>query len=350
MAEHDPSDPREVTYGDAGVDLDAAERSVGRLSDLLERARRPEVLGGVGGFGGMFAFPAERYEEPVLVSSTDGVGTKVDLARRLDVLETIGRDLVAMVVDDLVVPGAEPLFFNDYLVVGRLDPDRIDRIVGGIVEGCRVANCALVGGETAEHPGLLAEDEFDLAGFGVGVVEAGAILGPARVVPGDVLIGMAASGLHSNGYSLVRRIVEGLDLEDPHGLTRPLGEVLLTPTRIYAADCLALAEHVEVHAFCHVTGGGIVGNLPRVLPDGAGAVVDATTWERPEIFRWLQSAGPVAEDEMWRTFNVGVGMIAIVPGSVAVPAVQLLSERGVPAWHLGEVRPGEGVEVAGIGR
>jgi phosphoribosylformylglycinamidine cyclo-ligase len=231
--------------------------------------------------------------------------------------------------------------------VGHLDADRVDRIVGGIVEGCRVANCALVGGETAEHPGLLADDEFDLAGFGVGVVEAGAILGPARVSPGDVLIGMAASGLHSNGFSLVRRIIEGHDLDATHGLSRPLGEVLLIPTRIYAGDCLALIEHVEVDALCHVTGGGIVGNLPRVLPDGAGAVVDASTWERPEIFRWLRSAGPVAEDEMWRTFNLGVGMIAIVPRSAADAAVHLLTDRGVPAWHLGEVRPGDGVEVVG---
>jgi phosphoribosylformylglycinamidine cyclo-ligase len=334
-----PADPASLSYADAGVDLEAADRSVELLSGVLERASRPEVLGGIGGFGGLFALDASRYEQPVLVSSTDGVGTKVDLARRLGVLDTVGRDLVAMVVDDLVVTGAEPLFFNDYVSVGKLDPERVADLVRGIAEGCVEAGCALVGGETAEHPGLLADDEFDLAGFGVGVVEQAAILGPQHVQAGDVLVAMASSGPHSNGYSLIRRIVDGLDLADRHGLDRPLGEALLEPTRIYALDCLALVEEVEVHAMCHVTGGGLPGNLPRVLPDTLDADVDVDSWERPAIFRWLQERGPVADDEMWRTFNCGVGMVAVVPAGQAARAVEVLTRRGVPAWRLGEVVP-----------
>jgi phosphoribosylformylglycinamidine cyclo-ligase len=348
MGQEQEMSRREVSYADAGVDLDAAEESVRELSAVLERTRRPEVLGGIGGFGGLFAFDAARYEEPVLVSSTDGVGTKVDLARRLDVLETVGRDLVGMVVDDIVVAGAEPLFFNDYLVVGRLRPERVTRIVSGIAEGCRIAGCALVGGETAEHPGLIGDDEFDLAGFGVGVVERGAILGSHKVRDGDALIAMASSGIHSNGFSLVRRLVDGLDLEADHGLGRSLGEELLEPTRIYAQDCLALLESVDVRALCHVTGGGIVGNLPRVLPDGLGATVDAATWERQRVFGFLQSRGPVAEEEMWSTFNMGVGMIAVVAPEHAAATCALLQSRGVPAWEVGRVRTGTEVEIAGM--
>jgi phosphoribosylformylglycinamidine cyclo-ligase len=336
-----------LTYADAGVDLDAADRSVELLSGVLEKATRPEVLGGIGGFGGLFALDPNRYEQPVLVSSTDGVGTKVDLARRLGVLDTVGIDLVAMVVDDLVVTGAEPLFFNDYVSVGSLDPERVADLVRGIAEGCATAGCALVGGETAEHPGLLGEEEFDLAGFGVGVVERDAILGTHRVREGDALVAMASSGLHSNGYSLVRRVVEGLDLDEPHGLSRPLGEVLLTPTRIYALDVLSLLEATEVHALCHVTGGGLPGNLPRVLPTGMGAVVDASTWSWPEVFDWLRDRGPIVDEEMWRTFNCGVGMVALVPQHAAADAVAHLTARDVPSWVLGHVGPGEGVTIVG---
>lgn len=334
-----------VSYASAGVDLEAAERSVAQLSAVVERARRPEVLGGIGGFGGLFAFDPSAYDEPILVSSSDGVGTKVELARRLDVLETVGQDLVAMVVDDLVVSGAEPLFFNDYLAVGKLDPDRVTRIVTGVAEGCRLAGCALVGGETAEHPGLLEPDAFDLAGFGVGVVERRRMLGPNRVRPGDRLVAMASSGVHSNGYSLVRRLVDGVDLDDAHGLGESFGAALLAPTRIYARDCLALRDAVDVRVFCHITGGGIPGNLPRVLPEGAGAVVDATTWERPAVFSVLQSLGPVAEEEMWGTFNLGVGMVAVVPADLGDAAVALLGDRGVPAWVAGEVRPEGGIRI-----
>jgi phosphoribosylformylglycinamidine cyclo-ligase len=340
-----PEVPEPVSYADAGVDLDAADRSVDLLRDVVRRATRPEVLGGIGGFGGLFQLDVARYRQPVLVSGTDGVGTKVDLARRMGVLDTVGIDLVAMVVDDLVVPGAEPLFFNDYVSVGRLDPERVADLVRGIAEGCRLAGCALVGGETAEHPGLLADDEFDLAGFGVGVVERDAILGPDRVRPGDALVAMASSGVHSNGYSLVRRIVGDRDLTEHHGLSAPLGEVLLTPTRIYALDLLALIGEVETHALCHVTGGGLPGNLPRILPDGLGAVVDTSTWVWPEVFGWLAEAGPVATDEMWRTFNCGVGMVAVVPAAVADDAVTLLVDRGVDAWVAGEVTDRAGVEL-----
>jgi len=333
---------RTLTYADAGVDLAAADAGVAAIRSAVARTHRPEVLGGIGGFGGLFAFDAARYRQPVLVSGTDGVGTKVDLARRLDVLETIGQDLVAMVVDDLVVPGAEPLFFNDYLAVGRLDPDRVARIVEGIAAGCVTAGCALVGGETAEHPGLLGPDEFDVAGFGVGVVERDEIRGSHLVAEGDVLVALPSSGLHSNGYSLVRRIVEGLDLTADHGLGAPLGEVLLTPTRIHAPDCLALLAEVDVHALCHVTGGGLPGNLPRILPEGLGAVVDGASWQRPAIFSWLAERGPVADDELWRTFNCGVGMVAVVPPAALDDALAVLAGRGVEAWELGAVVAAEG--------
>jgi phosphoribosylformylglycinamidine cyclo-ligase len=335
-----------ISYADAGVDLEAAERSVDLIGEVVARTRRPEVLGGIGGFGGLFALDTSRYRNPVLVSGTDGVGTKVEIARRLDRLDTVGIDLVAMVVDDLVVTGAEPLFFNDYVSVGRLDPARVADLVRGIAEGCVQAGCALVGGETAEHPGLLADDEFDLAGFGVGVVERDDLLGPHRVQAGDTLVAMASSGLHSNGYSLVRRIVGDRDLADAHGLSRPLGDELLEPTRIYSRDCLALIGALEVHAFCHVTGGGLPGNLPRVLPDHLGALVDTTTWAWPEVFTWLADAGPIAGHEMWRTFNCGVGMVAVVPPEIADAAVVLLRERGVDAWMMGEVVPGPGVTLA----
>lgn len=336
MAEGSEDQP--LTYADAGVDLDAADRSVALLSDELDRATRPEVLGSIGGFGGLFALDLQRYRAPVLVSATDGVGTKLELARRLEVLDTVGRDLVAMVVDDLVATGAEPLFFNDYLSVGKLDPERVATIVGGIAAGCAEAGCALVGGETAEHPGVLADDAFDLAGFGVGIVERDRILGPDRVREGDVLVGLASSGLHSNGYSLVRRIVAGQDLRAvPEEIGRPLAEELLEPTRIYALDVLALDAEVELHALCHITGGGLVENLPRVLPPHLAARVDTSTWTWPAIFTWLAATGPVRTEDMWRTFNCGVGMVAVVPPGEVESALLLLDGRGIEAWPMGEV-------------
>lgn len=328
-----------LTYADAGVDLVAADESVARIRSHVESTRRPEVLAGIGGFGGLFAFDPSCWRSPVLVSGTDGVGTKVDLARQLGRLDTVGIDLVAMVVDDLVVTGAEPLFFNDYISVGRLDPDRVADLVAGIAAGCVTAGCALVGGETAEHPGLLADDEFDLAGFGVGVVERDAILGPDRVRDGDVVVAIASSGLHSNGYSLVRKVVADLDLADHHGLSRPLGEVLLTPTRIYTRPLLDLIAQVEVHALCHVTGGGIPGNLPRVLPETLATTVDGNTWERDEVFHWLAERGPVGPAAMWDAFNCGVGMLAVVPPAAADRAIAVLVDHGLKAWVAGTVHP-----------
>jgi phosphoribosylformylglycinamidine cyclo-ligase len=337
MAERPP-----VSYGDAGVDLEAAERSVELIGARVAATHGPEVLGGIGGFGGLFRFDVAAWRDPVLVSSTDGVGTKVELARRLDRLDGIGHDLVGMVVDDLVAVGARPLFMNDYLAVGRLDPERVAELVGGIADACALAGCALVGGETAEHPGLLEPDAFDVAGFAVGVVERDALLGPDRVRDGDVLLALPSSGPHSNGYSLIRRIVEGLDLAQHHGLPRPLADELMVPTRVHTPDVLAVIEALGVgehgvHAACHVTGGGLPGNLPRVLPDGLGAVVDRSTWDWPPVFRWLADHGPVEDVEMWRTFNCGVGMVLVLAPAAARSAAELLATRGVEAWVLGAV-------------
>ena len=333
---------RPVSYGDAGVDLDAAERSVDLIGERVRATHGPEVLGGIGGFGGLFRFDTAAWDDPVLVSSSDGVGTKVELARRLGRLDGVGHDLVGMVVDDLVAVGARPLFMNDYLAVGRLDPDRVADLVGGIADACGLAGCALVGGETAEHPGLLEPDAFDVAGFAVGVVERDALLGPDRVRDGDVLVALPSSGLHANGFSLVRHIVEGLDLTADHGLDRPLGDVLLTPTRVHTPDVLAVLDTVGVgedgvHAACHVTGGGLPGNLPRVLPAGVGAVVDPSSWTWPPVFTWLAAHGPVAEAEMWRTFNCGVGMVLVVAADAVEAALATLAGRGVDAWVAGHV-------------
>ena len=337
MAERPP-----VSYGDAGVDLDAAERSVGLIGARVRATHGPEVLGGIGGFGGLFRFDTSTWNDPVLVSSSDGVGTKVELARQLDRLDGIGHDLVGMVVDDLVAVGARPLFMNDYLAVGRLDPQRVADLVGGIADACLLAECALVGGETAEHPGLLEPDAFDVAGFAVGVVERDALLGPERVRDGDVLLALPSSGLHANGYSLVRRIVAGLDLSATHGLGRPLADELMEPTRVHTPDVLAVIDalgvgHDGVHAACHITGGGLPGNLPRVLPEGLAAVVDAGSWEWPDVFRWLAEHGPVEPAEMWRTFNCGVGMVLIVAPTALAAARSTLAARGVDAWVVGQV-------------
>jgi phosphoribosylformylglycinamidine cyclo-ligase len=334
-----------LTYAAAGVDLDAAEEAVARIAPLAARTSRPEVLGGLGGFGGLFALDAARYREPVLVAAADGVGTKLELARALGRHTGIGVDLVAMVVDDLVVSGAEPLLFCDYLAVERLDPAHVEAVVTGIADGCVAAGCALLGGETAEHPGIGAPGSYDVAGFGVGVVERAALLGPARVRPGHAVVALASSGLHSNGYSLVRRIVEGLDLGAFHGLGEPLADALLRPTRIYARDCLALAAEADVAAFAHVTGGGVPRNLARALPPGLGAVVDTATFPVPPVVRLLQRLGGVAEAELWRTLNMGAGMLAIVPD--APSALAVLTARGVSAWTCGQVVDGGGVTLAG---
>ncbi|MGY1750280.1 phosphoribosylformylglycinamidine cyclo-ligase [Modestobacter sp. SYSU DS0511] len=332
----------EFTYAASGVDIDAGERAVTLMRAAVERTNRPEVVGGLGGFAGLFALDTAKYRKPLLASSTDGVGTKIALARQLDRHDTVGIDLVAMVVDDLVACGAEPLFLQDYVACGRVVPERIAAIVTGIATGCQQAGAALVGGETAEHGDLMEADEYDLAATAVGVVEADAVLGPERVRAGDAVIAMASSGFHSNGYSLVRRVVDraGLDLTaTPAGLDRPLGDVLLEPTRIYARDCLALVEELgveTVHAYAHITGGGLAGNTVRVLPDGLAAELDRDTWALPAAVRLLEEHGvPRAESE--RAFNCGVGMVAAVAAEHADRAVALLSARGVPSWVAGTV-------------
>ena len=333
----------EFTYAASGVDIDAGERAVALMRTAVERTNRPEVVGGLGGFAGLFALDTAKYRRPLLASSTDGVGTKIALARRLDRHDTVGIDLVAMVVDDLVACGAEPLFLQDYVACGTVVPERIAAIVTGIAAGCTLAGAALVGGETAEHGDLMDADEYDLAATAVGVVEADAVLGPERVRAGDAVVAMASSGFHSNGYSLVRRVVSaaGLDLHaTPAGLTRPLGEELLEPTRIYALDCLALVERHgvdAVHAYAHITGGGLAGNTARVVPDGLEAVLDRSTWALPAAVRLMEEHGvPRAESE--RAFNCGVGMVAAVAAEVADDVVAQLTDRGVPAWVAGTLQ------------
>lgn len=337
-----------LTYAAAGVSLDAADALVDAIRPHAQRTNRPEVASGLGGFGGLFALDPSRWQHPLLVTSCDGVGTKLEIARQMRRYDTVGQDLVAMVVDDIVVCGAEPLVFNDYIAVGELDVAALEQIVSGIADGCVAAGCALVGGETAEHPGVLAATQFDLAGFGVGIVERDAVLGPARVRDGDQLVAMASNGLHSNGYSLARRALEDHDLRADHGLVvESLGDALLRPTRIYARDCLALCAQTDVHALCHITGGAIPGNLPRVLPDGLGAVVDTSTFTPPAVFGLIAEAGPVAPSEMWRTFNMGAGMIAVVADGRE--AVDLLRARNVDAWVCGAVSADRtGVELTGI--
>jgi phosphoribosylformylglycinamidine cyclo-ligase len=331
------------SYAEAGVSIEAADRAVDLMKAWVEKARRPEMIGGIGGFAGLFdASALTSYKRPLLATSTDGVGTKVAIAQAMDVHDTIGFDLVGMVVDDLVVCGAEPLFMTDYIACGRVVPERIAAIVKGIAEACVEAGCALVGGETAEHPGLLGPDEYDVAGATTGVVEADDLLGPARVRPGDAVLAMASSGLHSNGYSLVRHVIAKLgwqlDREVPE-LGRTLGEELLVPTRIYAKACLALVESHgvdAVHAYAHITGGGLAGNTVRVVPPGLEAVLDRSTWALPPAVRLMEEHGvPRAESE--RAFNCGVGMIAAVAPERAEAAVAQLTAAGFPAWVAGEI-------------
>ena len=329
-----------ATYAAAGVDIEAGDRAVELIKSRLT-STRPEVVGGLGGFAGLFRIDDKR----LLATSTDGVGTKVAIAQAMDVHDTIGIDLVAMVVDDIVVCGAEPLFMTDYIACGRVVPERIADIVAGVDRGCAIAGCALIGGETAEHPGLLRPDDYDVAGAATGMVLADRVLGPERVRPDDVLIAMASSGLHSNGYSLARHVlldVARLRLDSDTDLGRPLGEVLLTPTRIYAQDCLALAAAGHAHAFAHVTGGGLTANLQRVLPAGLAPVIDRATWTPDPVFDLIAGRGQVAPDEMERTFNLGVGMVAVVAVDAVEPALALLAQRGVDAWVLGELRPVRG--------
>ncbi|MGE5830009.1 MAG: phosphoribosylformylglycinamidine cyclo-ligase [Micromonosporaceae bacterium] len=339
---------RTVTYADAGVSIHAGEEAVELLKSKVQRAWRPEVVGDIGGFAGLFRLDLRKYKQPLLASSTDGVGTKLVIAQQLDVHDTIGIDLVAMVVDDLVACGAEPLFLLDYIACGEVFPEKVAAIGAGIADGCRTAGCALLGGETAEHPGVLRPDEYDLAATGVGIVEADAVLGRDRVEPGDVIIAMGSSGLHSNGYSLVRHVLLGagrmrLDtVIDDFGLQRTLGEELLTPTKIYAKDCLQLITETELHALAHVTGGGIPGNLSRVLPEHLDAVVDRTSWRPQPVFDLIQTKGRIDQSEMESTFNMGVGMMAVVAPSDQDRALAFLRGRGIDAWKVGDVIDGSG--------
>ena len=326
-----------ISYKDAGVDIDAGNALVERIKGTAKRTRRPEVMAGLGGFGALCELP-EGYKQPVLVSGTDGVGTKLRLAMDLNQHDTIGIDLVAMCVNDLVVAGAEPLFFLDYYATGKLNVDVAADVVTGIGEGCVQAGCALVGGETAEMPGMYEGEDYDLAGFCVGVVEKADIIDGSKVAAGDVLIGLASSGPHSNGYSLIRKILEvnNSDLNDTVG-EQPLKDALMAPTRIYVKALLSLIKALPVHALSHITGGGLLENLPRVLPEGTAAVIDTQSWEIPPVFRWLQEKGNVEETEMYRTLNCGVGMVVCVPAGQQQAALQCLADAGEQAWVIGHI-------------
>ncbi|MDR9425954.1 MAG: phosphoribosylformylglycinamidine cyclo-ligase [Marinobacter sp.] len=340
MSEHKPS----LTYRDAGVDIDAGNDLVNRIKNTAARTRRPEVLGGLGGFGAMVSIPSG-YKEPVLVSGTDGVGTKLRLAMQLQKHDTIGIDLVAMCVNDLIVGGAEPLFFLDYYATGKLNVDIAAQVVEGIGEGCELSGCALVGGETAEMPGMYEGDDYDLAGFCVGVAEREQIINGDRAQAGDVLLALGSSGPHSNGYSLIRKIIEvsNADLSQPMGDTT-LADALMAPTRIYVKNLLQLIREVDVRALSHITGGGLPENIPRVLPDGVVAAIDTESWELPPVFQWLKEAGGVAPEEMYRTFNCGVGMIVCVPAEQKDLAIDTLNAMGETVWQIGNLEAAESAD------
>jgi phosphoribosylformylglycinamidine cyclo-ligase len=329
--------PAPLSYKDAGVDIDAGDALVDRIKPFAKRTMRPEVLAGIGGFGALVELP-KRYREPVLVSGTDGVGTKLRLAFELGRHDTIGIDLVAMSVNDVLVQGAEPLFFLDYYACGKLDVDMAADVVKGIAAGCEQAGCALIGGETAEMPGMYPEGEYDLAGFCVGVVEKSRVIDGCAIVPGDVVLGLASSGAHSNGYSLVRRILARAqpDLAAPFD-GRTLADAILAPTRIYVKPLLALMQRLEVKGLAHITGGGLVENVPRVLPDGVRAVLERSAWPRPALFDWLQREGGVAEAEMHRVFNCGIGMVVIVAAQDAAAATVFLTEAGERVHRIGRI-------------
>ena len=335
------------SYRAAGVDLDAGEEAVRRIGPLVRGTYRPEVMGDIGGFGGLFDIGQSGYRDPLLVSATDGVGTKAEIARQTGRLDTIGWDLVAMCVDDLVCVGAAPLFFLDYLAVGRLDPDAVEGLVSGIAAGCIEAGCALIGGEMAEHPGVMATDQFDLVGFAVGAVERDGVLDGSAAVVGDVLVGIESPNLRSNGFSLARRLVfdvAGHDLDDPawEGAATTQADELQDPTVIYAPALVAALAHHEVHAVAHVTGGGLPGNLPRVMNDRLDAVVDCSTWEVPRIFRELQAMGDVSDDEMDRVFNMGLGMVLVVPAVDVDGVLATLAAHDRSARVVGELVTGSG--------
>jgi len=327
-----------INYRDAGVDIDAGNRLVEIIKPIAKQTTRQGVLAGLGGFGALFELPLERYQNPVLVAGTDGVGTKLKLAIESGRHDTIGIDLVAMCVNDLIVQGAEPLFFLDYYATGKLEVDVAADVIKGIGAGCKMSGAALIGGETAEMPGMYQNGDYDLAGFSVGIVEKHRIIDGSAVKPGDILIGLASSGPHSNGYSLIRKIIATAAAslsQDFHG--RTLGETLLAPTRIYVKSVLALIDKVSVHAIAHITGGGLLENLPRVMPNNTCAIIDPTAWQQPPVFDWLKSQGNIAGEEMYRTFNCGIGMVICVPPADAQPAVECLMQHGEQAWPIGTI-------------
>ncbi|BBB30073.1 phosphoribosylformylglycinamidine cyclo-ligase [Neptunomonas japonica] len=331
------SDQTSLSYKDAGVDIDAGNALVDRIKSIAKRTARPEVMGGLGGFGALCEIP-EGYKQPVLVSGTDGVGTKLRLAMELQKHDTIGIDLVAMCVNDLIVAGAEPLFFLDYYATGKLNIEMAADVVTGIGKGCELSGAALVGGETAEMPGMYEGDDYDLAGFCVGIVEKSEIIDGSKVSVGDTLIGLAASGPHSNGYSLIRKIIDVSDADLDQDIEgRTLKDALLEPTRIYVKSVLNLLKNGQVNALSHITGGGLLENIPRVLPDNAKAVINTNSWTIPGVFQWLQSAGNVDSREMYRTFNCGVGMVICVPADQAQASINLLKDTGEDAWVIGHI-------------
>jgi phosphoribosylformylglycinamidine cyclo-ligase len=338
-----PAASAPLSYRDAGVDIDAGDALVERIKPFARRTMRPEVLAGIGGFGALIEV-GKRFREPVLVAGTDGVGTKIDLAQRVGRHDTIGIDLVAMSVNDILVQGAEPLFFLDYFVCERLNVDVAARVIEGIAKGCELAGCALIGGETAEHPGTFPKDAYDLAGFAVGIVEKSGVIDGRDIVPGDRLVGMASSGPHSNGFSLIRRVVDvtNADLDAPldtasTGAATTLADALLAPTRIYVKPVLALLKRVAVKGMAHITGGGLVLNVPRMLPDGVQARLDRTRWPRPPVFDWLQRGGNVADDEMHRVFNCGIGMVLAVAAKDVDETIRSLVAAGEQAYAIGEI-------------
>jgi phosphoribosylformylglycinamidine cyclo-ligase len=326
-----------LTYKDAGVDIDAGNNLVERIKGAVKRTTRPEVMGGLGGFGALCELPT-KYKQPVLVAGTDGVGTKLRLAMDTNRHGSVGIDLVAMCVNDLIVQGAEPLFFLDYYATGKLNVDTAADVVDGIATGCELSGCALIGGETAEMPGMYEGDDYDLAGFCVGVVEKDGIIDGSKVAAGDVMIGLASSGPHSNGYSLVRKVIEvsGADLNAPFG-NATLADALLAPTRIYVKSTLKLIESVQVNAISHITGGGLLENLPRVMPKGTTAAINASSWGLPPVFEWLQQQGNIADTEMYRTFNCGIGLVVVVPAEQAEEALNTLAESGETACIIGRI-------------
>lgn len=337
MSNSIPTPNTGLSYKDAGVDIEAGDALVDRIKSVAKRTSRPEVMGGLGGFGALCKIP-KGYEEPVLVSGTDGVGTKLRLALNLNRHDTIGQDLVAMCVNDLLVCGAEPLFFLDYYATGHLNVDVAANVVTGIGKGCELAGCALVGGETAEMPGMYEGEDYDLAGFAVGVVEQAKIIDGSQVKAGDALIAIASSGAHSNGYSLLRKIIDVKQLDLQQQVDgRSLADAAMEPTRIYVKPVLELCKQINVHAMAHITGGGLPGNLPRVLPDAAQAIIDESTWQWPELFQLLQREGNVERFEMYRTFNCGVGMVIVVDAADAQQTIDILSAQGEKAWQIGAI-------------